>query len=368
MDRLFAYLGTNAITLVPTGGNTIDADTANYVMKRNFGSWLLVSDGSSKWIVSNFSNKEINDGTWNSVGNLMTIDSKANSFRIQNTAAGELAFQLSSGGAIIINPNSTFTANVLVGGDFAVNGNTTVGNTSGDILTVNATASILNDLTVGLSSSQTLNVHSNTTFQNDVIIGSSNTDTLTVNSSASILDNLVIGVSGSQTLGVHSTTSFFNDVTIGNASGDTLTINSGSIVMGNDITVSGGHLFIFNDDLTVLGSTVLGNSSSDILTVPATATFQNNITIGSGPSNTLVVNSTLNSYILTDGGPGRVVKRTLLNAVTGSYGPATVDILAVNDSSPTAYVYTINNTGSVDGDTIITSLVANSGSGLHRFN
>ncbi len=243
--------GTNAITLVPTGGNTIDASTSNYIMKRNFGSWLLVSDGSTKWFVSNFSNKEMNDGTWNSVGYAMNIDAKANTFNLKNNVA----------------PNA-----------FTLNGT----NGTAAFFT---TVQLSQDVRIGGSGTNTLIVESLSTFKNDVILGLSIADSLTINSELTINNSTLTFTSSLLTYNlpeIHNFDNTFNsDVSIGSGTGNTLTVDAITQFL---------HTVTVDNDMTI------GSSGGDVLTVNSGSTFNNNVTLGSNNSDTLTVNSVATFY------------------------------------------------------------------------
>lgn len=59
---------TNPITIVPNAGDTIDNVSANYVVKNNYGSWMVVSNGVDGWYAHNDSTKLLNNGTLQSNG------------------------------------------------------------------------------------------------------------------------------------------------------------------------------------------------------------------------------------------------------------------------------------------------------------
>lgn len=120
------------------------------------------------------------------------------------------------------------------------------------------------------------------TFNNNVTLGSSNTDTLTVNSGATFneglsANNIRVGVTGDNEIDTSS-----GNLTIDSAGGTT-TIDDALTVAG-DITHNGASA-TFNNNVT------LGSSDADTLTVNATASFNNNLTVGSSSADTLTVNS-----------------------------------------------------------------------------
>lgn len=310
--------GTNAITLVPTGGNEIDQSTSNYQLKRNFGSWLVVSDGVSNWYVSQFSNKEINDGTWNSTGNPMVIDSKANSFTLKNDATAS-AFTMSAFG-------SGFTFNA----DAVFNNNITLGSASADSLNVNATSFFHNNVTLGASNADALSINATTTFYCDFV--EFGVDDVLFNG------NVTVGNSSSDDLIVNAEVSILNNSTIGSSNADALTVNSTSTFNGN----------ITCGNLTINSDTAIGNSAADGLTVTATSVFASPVAFNGSVFN-LNASSGGISTVFTNSGTARITKRILRSTSNNfSAGPAAYDVVSSNAVG--VATFTFDNTGVIDGD------------------
>lgn len=76
-----------------------------------------------------------------------------------------------------VDTTSQFTGNVTCAADLTINGNTTIGNASGDTLTCNATTTFVNNVTV----------------QGNTTIGNAGADTLTVNATTTFAANIDFG-------------------------------------------------------------------------------------------------------------------------------------------------------------------------------
>lgn len=167
--------------------------------------------------------------------------------------------------------------NIRVG----VTGDNEIDTSSGGLTLDSASGTVTVDDDLTVSGDITHN-GTTATFNNNVTLGSSNTDTLTVNASATFneglsANNIRVGVTGDNEI----------DTSTGN-----LTIDSagGTVTVDDNLTVSGdithnGTTATFNNNVT------LGSSDADTLTVNATASFNNNLTVGSSSADTLTVNS-----------------------------------------------------------------------------
>jgi hypothetical protein len=151
-----------------------------------------------------------------------------------------------------------------INGSLVVTGSTTLGNGTGDTVTVNSGTinlgtGLTSTITLGDAAADTLTVNATSTFNNNLTVGSSDADTLTVNSTATFNNNLTIGSSSTDTLLVRSTAQFDEDVYLAYGASNTV------------VTV--------------------GNNASDEMYVNATTYINNNLTVGSTSGDTLTVNS-----------------------------------------------------------------------------
>jgi hypothetical protein len=120
--------------------------------------------------------------------------------------------------------NGAFYSNV----SSVLDGDTTIGTTSGDTLTVNATSTFTSDVTIGNSSGDDLTVVATVDVQNSATLGSSYTDTLTVN----------------------ATSTFGSAVTLnGNAT------STSAFTRGTGCRYQERLLFVDNDDVSVAAGT-----------------------------------------------------------------------------------------------------------------
>lgn len=358
---------TNAISLVPSGADTIDTVSATYVVKKKFGSWMLVSNGTNGWLVSNYSNKELNDGTVRSNGsdiNLIggthnvavtgvnfsvTATSGVSVFATAGIAAlGTTGVTIESGAvmtliaasnlllnATAVKVNNSFYANTIL----PYSGTTITVGTTGTTINLGAassTVSIGNHLDVaGVS-----NLHATNVFGNFIATGSVEVDDLFLAEA-----NAIIGSSSSNTFDVASTSTFAAPTTF---NGDV------SIALGKD--------------LTALGDATLGNSSADTTTVNAVSIFQahaffnNDINLGNASSDNITFNGTVKSAI-TFGTSGRVTEPVIVTPNSNS--SISVDLFKnvfIPSSTTGTRTYTI--TGSpVAGDFFY---VFNEDSGSHN--
>jgi hypothetical protein len=180
----------------------------------------------------------------------------------------------------------TFNGTTTFGGSVAFNGNVTLGNSGADTVTVNATVTF----------AQSITFNDPVVLNDDVTIGNNSGDPLTVNSTAQFVgpasfdDDLTIGVTSSQALTVNSTTGFTSPVTFSTTAlfDQQATFSSGvqlgevaahAIVVGGTMTVEADVELIVEGTFRARGDSLLGTSSVDALTVAATSTFSNTVTI-----------------------------------------------------------------------------------------
>ena len=208
------------------------------------------------------------------------------------TANGNSTLGDTAGDTLTVNATPTFAAATTfssttshVGtatftGAIVANGNVTLGDTSGDVLTVNATTTFNSAVTfagvptftgnvvIGDASGDTLTVVSTATFQNGVTIGSDSSDTLTVNSTPTF----AAATAFSSTISVAGAASFNGAVALGNATGDAITV-TGNATVGSTTTltkqsagsfISHGSSSHTSGVITVSTSTPSGGSNGDI--------------------------------------------------------------------------------------------------------
>lgn len=167
-------------------------------------------------------------------------------------------------GTLTTTGNILSQSKITAQGDFAVNGNSTIGDASTDTLTVNATSKFIasvsfnGNTTIGDASSDTLTVNATSTFAAPITATSITTGNLTVTG------NTLIGDASTDTLTINATSSFVAPIT------GTLTVNATSTfnapLTGTAITT---------ETLTVTGNTILGDASTDTLAVKASSIFSN---------------------------------------------------------------------------------------------
>ncbi len=222
----------------------------------------------------------------------------------------------------------TPSAPIIIGGSglqigtLSVTGNSTIGNATGDTLTVEATATINGPWTFASGSAPIFNdgptFNNTATFNAGVILGSAAADAITVNG----------------TLTVN------NDATIGSSSGDVLTINASTVFNGP---------ISFEDDLVVTGAVelqndvTLGTNASDLIDVLGrfrlgrVMEFQNAGTgIGRVPFRAMTLPDSDDTLSVGDGNIFRIP-----NNVTGNR------------------TYTLSGTDAVDGDFMVIYMASN---------
>ncbi len=154
------------------------------------------------------------------------------------------------------------TSGGTITGNLAVNGNTTLGDTSTDTVTVKGNLTAANETITG-----------NLTVGGNTVLGNANTDTVTVKGPL-VLEKVPASPS-------HAATKQYVDTAVGNklnTSGGTITGNltvNGSTILGDtstDTTTINGNLTA--DNATVNGSLIAGNTTvSDLMADNITLTF-----------------------------------------------------------------------------------------------
>ena len=245
-----------------------------------------------------------------------------------STTAGNLILD-SAGGQVHI------TDNLEVDGFILVEGNSTLGDSDADTLTVNATSTFTaaitseditannikigvdgtgeisttaGNLTLDSATGQTiiddsLEVKVNLEVDGNSTLGDANTDTLTVNATSTFTapitstditaDNIQIGVSGATEI----------DTTSGNlvldSAGGTVNITDNADIDGN-LNVDGNAQV--DGTLTVDGNATIGNASGDAHTVTGTVTFNDPITTTNITADNIKIGVDFNNMISTTSG------------------------------------------------------------------
>ena len=372
---------TNAITFIPNGADTIDTSGSNYIVKKKFGSWMLVSNGSNGWLVSNYSNKELNDGTIRSNGSDINIIGSSHNVTLTGVNIGTTATGIisnytpstigisgDSGISITTNDTTTITAgnsitavavndiNLFATDKIILSGTGGVKVTDGyfytnTILPNSGTAIAINSTTINLNG----NVH----VSNSLIADSlSVTNDAFISGGLSVVNNLFVsGTTFESTAANNILAGLGGDTTIGATLSDSLTVNATSSFY-NDLTVKSGANLI-----------VEGNAQTGTLVVTGTAqiaglvSILGDIDLGNSTSDTVSINGKVNVPIQFKT-TGRVTEPLFVtpNSNTGISVDLYKNILIPSSTTGTR-TYTI--TGSpVAGDFFY---IFNEDSGNHNF-
>ena len=309
VDGNMTVKGANHMLKVRDGSNinrfTVDSDNGNTEIGRSGLGGTLTVHGAV-----DFNNTFDVDGatTLNNTLDVdldatfhddITLDTTGKFFKITNGSVDKFVVTSANGNTDIRGTLDVGNA-VHLESTLQVDGNITLGDSSGDTLTINSDTTFTDDITVNatvdfdstlnvdgaVDFNSTLVVDGQTTIYDSLILQSNNEDLL-IKNGAGVTQfsvdfdngNTVIGISGAGTgtLTVHGdatfndNTVFTDNVTIGNANTDTLTVNSVSTFTDN-VTVNGnldvdGNAII-EGNLTVNGSTTTINSTTQTLDDP----------------------------------------------------------------------------------------------------
>jgi len=167
-----------------------------------------------------------------------------------------------------LNPTVVTTSslyfNKLSASKLNVNGNTTLGDSSSDTLTVSAKSTFTAPITAS-----SIRVTGVANFVGNTTLGDASSDILTVGAKSTFTAPIT-----ASSVTVSGVANFLGNTTLGDSSSDTLTVGAKSTFTGpltaSSIRVTGVASF--------LGNTTLGDSSSDTLTVGAKSTFTGPLT------------------------------------------------------------------------------------------
>lgn len=275
----------NNIGIAPNGSDTIDNSNTTVLFKINYLSALLVSDGSSKWFISYYSDP----GWLNSIFGNSTIPIVLTGSTANLSAAG--------GGTVTIGDSTNVLTFLGVSYTFGFEASNT--------FTVNAYASTFN--------SSTFTVNSTFTYFNSQVL---------------VHGNMSIGSSSSDFLIVTSTSRFDSPVTIN----DLMTINN-NVIISATYTLVAPTIGVDNLNSSTLVNShnaTLGTSSANILIVNSSASFHAPINItGSttftGSSNIFATDATFYSGILTGGSAGYFSGRRVQRFIAATWASNATD-------------------------------------------
>ena len=220
------------------------------------------------------------------------------------TLAGNLILD-STGGTVNITDNADVDGNLNVDGNtqidgtLTVDGNTTIGNAAGDAHSVTGTVTFnqaitstditANNIKIGVDSDAEIS-----TTSGNLILDSAGgqihiTDNLEVDGFLLVEGNTTLGDASSDTLTVNATSTFTASITTDDITAENIQIgvsgaNEIDTAQGNLVLDSATGQTIIDDSLEIKqalevdGSTTLGDSAADALTVNATSTFNSAIT------------------------------------------------------------------------------------------
>jgi len=190
--------------------------------------------------------------------------------RADVSVTGDVSFSdtltIQSGGITVLNGDVRFgNADVHTAGDLTVNGDVSLGDDAGDLITVRGMLKVLNDdgtavvqihpVTGDIQMMGSLSVEKDTQLRGDVVLGSKPTDTVTINAYATQMNSLIA-------------TGF---VQLGDDDDDTITIY-GSLRVRND-----------NNDIVFDVDPYTGDTFTEgSLTVSGATTFSGSLNLGDG--------------------------------------------------------------------------------------
>ncbi len=315
---------TNAITFVPNGADAIDTVAANYIVKKKYGSWMLVSNGTNGWLISNYSNKELNDGTIRANGNNINLIAAAENITatgaaISSTSTAATSITAGTSLTLLSTAATSVTASalsLLSTTDVTINSNVDVLITSQENIVLNSVGSMtaFANITMALSAQQ-INMDAidgihiaNILYVNEIRPWSGTLITLgNIGSSVIVTNHFeVTGVSVLHATGVNGNLTCTGAIEL-----DDLLNAHGNVSLGDDgtNTVDINGITTFNANATVdanlivNGDTSLGTTSSNQLTVEASVDFNSpvllndDVDIGSSTSDTISIRGKINTAI-----------------------------------------------------------------------
>lgn len=241
---------------------------------------------------------------------------------------------------------------LLVARDASFTEDVSLGSSAADAITINGTLSVTANATIGVSGSSALSVIASTTFSNNVTFNGAVssaftfevTGTLECDGAATFNGNVTIGDSSSDSLDVLSTVLLRGQVTIGNDSGsEGFTVNSPTN---------------FEDTVEFNANVEVGNSGTE-LNVNAPTLFRSDVTLGNSSADDVEIIGSCDIQNLAAAmgftGSGRVPLRPVLvpNSNT-TYTVSSGNIFHMVGTTLTATRdYTFDGSSAVDGDHFI---------------
>jgi hypothetical protein len=276
---------TGAFTTLQANSTTTINPVNNNVTIAPSGTGILTVSSGAVGTIDNVNIGSITRGT----AAFTTLNANG------NTTLGD-----ASADTLTVNATSTFVADVFL------NANLTIGNADTDSISVGSYFVGSTQLKTSKNTNETLNLSAfdvdGNSYANLITLTASNTPLLTIASVATgTINNMSIGASTRSTgafttLEANSTTTINpvnNNVAIAPSGTGVLTISSGAVGTINNVNI--GNVTRGTAAFTTLdanGNVILGDASSDTLTVNSTSTFNSSVTI-SGVSSNLIVGGEL---------------------------------------------------------------------------
>jgi len=237
---------------------------------RKWGTvWADTTNGGSVVAKSLGVSGTLNANGAATLGGTLGVSGKTTTAGLNSTAKVTVP-ELHANGAVDFDSNLNVDGTITVDGAASFKGNVTLGNATGDTITVKG--KFANQVTTGTAS-----------FMGDVILGNADTDEIAFKGIAntSIIPRKVTGVAGPN---LGSRTKQWDEVHAN-------TVYANTIITDNDLTIEGG--------LTVQGATSLASGqtfTSPIgrftnVVVTDTASFEGTTVIGNGSSDDLTINA-----------------------------------------------------------------------------
>jgi len=271
-------------------------------------------DGVIRWNSSTNQFQILDSSSWEQLPQNTTSEYGINVNKLDNLTGSEYVNVASTQN---ISGAKTFTSNVEIQGTTTLKGDTTLGD------------SVLDDITVN-------GKFKNTTFKGDVTLEGANTD-LSVGGNVDIDGTLNVDstVTFGQNLTVTSNLAVNGNTTLGNASSDTITLTGtvGATTFNGDVHLSGT-----NTDLDIDGT----------LNVDGAATFNGAVTLGNAASDTILINGDIHGASNQVDIKDAVVMSSTLSVASASDFNGDITTRAITMDND--YNFTAGSNGNNNGD------------------
>lgn len=316
------FSATNNITLVRSGTDTFDSVASNRILNTNLGTWMIMADGTSNWVVSYFTTKVMMDGRFGTDAQNVLV--KGNTVTVQALTTNNLIIG-DTHNAVAINGDTAVIAATLL--------TVTSPTTHIDSPTIRLGTAADSSISLGHGTGGGTNVmnaptacnylftsNANAIFNSSTTIGTNSGNALTINATSTVISPFTINGSGTLNVDVACASNLAGNTTIGASSAKTLTVNASSNFIGPTA---------FNANVNV----------------QSTSSFTGAVTFASGAPIEL-------RTIITPTGAGRKLLRVNYGGSTSSvsYGPATWDVIHLTSNLSGTTTYTLSNTGAAAGD------------------